>query len=1208
MKPSREVAFDPVRIELSGKNLVAASAGTGKTYAITTLFVRFLVERELEPSQILVVTFTEAATAELRDRVRARLLEAEAAFRAAVEGRAVDEPTLAGIIANRAGRLGGDLVRLRRAIENVDDAPISTIHGFCQRVLHDHALGTRVPFGAELVPDLSELADDVLYDFWQARVAHAGEGFARQVDALGVRVDSLRALFDEARRNPRIRVVPPAGGAPTLAELQAAFDGACSQYQRIDLSAFVNTHGNKSKVHKDAATRERLLTEVDLCLRQQSRAHPWVPAHAEQLFPGNAGALKGGAHPFFAAFERLARLAWAGVVGLEHTLVREATAELSARKLARGVFGFDDLLLRVADAVRGEGAEELCAALRARFEAVLIDEFQDTDPVQFEIFHGVFGDGRHPLFLIGDPKQAIYGFRGADVFAYLDAATGARTCSMDTSYRSDPGLVRAVNELFEPTSAFLIPGIVHRDVSARSSAVDAFDAPHLPGDSRSAALELLFLNRRRDDGAVNKPVARAAVARVTAADIAALLNGGATLLREGKPERVTAADVAVLTRTNDQCEVVQAALRERGIHSVVITDKSVFESEEAEDLQAVLGAVLDPGNRSHLRRAVASSLLGVSGDEIAERDQDPVFWQTWTERFRAWHELWVGRDFVRMFRALLDGAEAPGRLLRRAGGERRLTNVLHLGELLHRVAMEQHLGPAALATWLADQRIRRSAPAERAEVRLESDDAAVKILTVHKAKGLEFPIVYCPYLWAGGGGPKKGFCRFHDPSGVATLDIDVDSARRGASEARAAWESFAEEVRVVYVALTRAKHRTVVLWGGFNQLGGAAAAFLLHPPGALPPPQLPAGNRLGDLSDDDLARELVPFVRRCQGAAALRRVSWDFDASHTPAVDPVTQALAARQVERPIGSWQRTSSFSGLVKRGLDLDPDEGRDRDAEELSVEVPPLRTARAEERRRITLDGFPRGRRTGDLVHDVFEHIDFASVSDADLTRIAAGKLEAYGFARGFSPAEREPRRDQLVRALRETLETPLFEGGPRLRDIALARRFSELEFRVPVGEGSEWLTRHRLAEVFREHPSAALPADYAGRVEKLGFRAVSGFLKGYIDLVFEHDGRWYVVDYKTSHLGDHLDDYGPTAMTRELAESHYFLQYHLYALAVDRHLARAQRGYGYDARFGGVLYLFVKGMRSDAAPPRGVFFEKPPRARLEALSRALGGGKA
>jgi exodeoxyribonuclease V beta subunit len=1089
---AESLPFDAGRIELSGKNLVEASAGTGKTHAVATLFRRLVVERGFDASSILVVTFTEAATSELRERVRGELVRASSGL---------DD---AATVSERE--------KLRRALESIDEAPISTIHGFCQRVLGDYALKSGVQFGAELVPDLEDLYDDVLYDFWNKSVANARPEL---VEALGggerkITPANLRKLLFELRKKPRAPLVPPAG--------------------------------------------------------------PFDP-----------------------------------LLTLVHDFEQYARRETFERKERRGVLGFEDLLERVHAALAGRAGGDLARALRERFRAVLVDEFQDTDPTQAEIFQKVFAVGEHPMFLIGDPKQAIYSFRGADVFGYLAAAEGARRFGMGQNWRSDPGVVASVNAIFARPGAFFVPGIGYQPVAPRPEAKDELV---VPAERGSSPLDIVFVRRTDPSKPVAKPKAKVGVARLTAADIAALLRSDATIAGS----RVVESDIAVLTRTNDECFLIQEALRELGVHSVVIGDKSVFGSDEGADLEFVLGAVLEPGRASLMRQALTTRLFGQDADAIASIEGDASRLQEWLERFRSWNTLWVERGFMRMFRALLAETRAPEKLLARPGGERRLTNVLHLAELVHHASVTEHLGPAALVGWLAAQRSdESSARAEHTEIRLESDERAVRLLTTHKAKGLEFPIVYCPYLWAGGIFPMSFPLAFHDDAGKAFIDVNHESKKRDKNREPAKREAFAEELRVVYVALTRAKRRTTIFWGGFNRSGGSPMAHLLFPPSEKERGKVPVSTRLDKVSDETLLAGLREL--EASGAARVREIDWDFETAPLERGASETKTFSAHGVARPIRAWQRVESFSALAKHVAHspADDDEAvKDRDDGAES----PERVARDESTPsrvapdvdgRIVLDGFPRGRVAGDFFHAIFEEIDFETASGTDLLDVATEKLESFGLARGTAPQVADGLLAQVVASLRDTLDTPIAAaGGARLRDIPKNRRFSELEFHLPVAtrrDTDAWLDRKALARAFRDHPSAALPPEYADRVERLGFAPLSGFLKGFIDLVFVHAGRWYLVDYKTNHLSDFARDYDTEHMTAAMVESHYFLQYHLYALAVSRFLARYEPGFDYERSFGGALYLFVKGMRPGQST--GIFFEKPPPARMRALSQAFGG---
>jgi exodeoxyribonuclease V beta subunit len=388
--------------------------------------------------------------------------------------------------------------------------------------------------------------------------------------------------------------------------------------------------------------------------------------------------------------------------------------------------------------------------------------------------------------------------------------------------------------------------------------------------------------------------------------------------------------------------------------------------------------------------------------------------------------------------------------------------------------------------------------------------------------------------------------------------------------------------------------------------------YLLHPPPEFEQGELPKTNRLDKHSDEQLADDLAQLADRSAGDIALRRVPFTDRGAAVEIPVSVKPLQDARAIERCISQWQRTESFSGLTKHEPTGAPDEtARDHD-EAVPVPTEPLELveaaeAEATEPEPIVLDGFPRGRRAGDFFHALFEEIDFACVSDEELVVLAADKLEGFGFGRGVDQATRDGWVGRAVAAVRDALETPLGGSTLKLAAIPKERRFVELEFRVPVAAGAgAAFSAEQLAAVFRSHPSAEVPATYADRVGALGFRALSGYLKGFIDLVFQHENRWYVVDYKTNHLGDFVADYDEARMRTAMAESHYFLQYHLYSLAVDRFLRRYQPGYSYETHFGGVYYLFIKGMRPGRK--RGVFFEKPPAARMQALSLALDGGRS
>lgn len=1216
-------AFDALSLPLEGPRLVEASAGTGKTHAITTLVVRLVAERGLDIDRILVVTFTEAATAELRARIRTRLYAALAV----ASGESSGDSDLAAI-AKRAGAAGRS--RLAVALTNIDRAAVYTIHGFCHRTLLDSAFDSGARFDVELLTNTQALRDEALYDFWTQRLAAADPEVVRSLRSMKLSPTACRGLVDQVTRAPSMPVLPlDVGGAPppgtdifdeAFERARALWDGEAIESLLVESIALSRSRYRAEWVSQWCEETTRFFA--------QSRRGP-VPDKLGKLTASGLreGVKKGFAgrepqHAFFDAAESLVARAEQytdeaarHALGFKQDLTAFVRRELPAKKDRLGVMGFDDLLISLEQALSSPVfGGRLASAVRSRYPVALIDEFQDTDPTQWAIFRAIYGAG--DMVLIGDPKQAIYAFRGADVFAYMAAGQHVPEASrytMQVSWRSDPGYVAAVGRLYEGVaSPFALDAIQYVPVTARPGAIDEIVG--------STPFEILFVSRGDDKRVSSERLAQ--LPHAVAAHLQELLSGDTTL--GGRP--VAPGDVAVLTRTNRQAFEMQGALTLLGIHSVVLGDQSVFEDDEARELGLVLAAVVEPTNSQALRSALTTELCGVTATELAAMDASEAGderWDAWVERFRSLGELWHTRGFVQMFRALLRETKMTERLLGLERGERRVTNILHLMELLQTAASAQHLGPRALLAWLADGRRPEAAKirAEATQIRLESDAHAIRITTVHRAKGLEYPVVYCPYLWEGAllRGDDKTTLSFHDPDDGGRLKLDLEGSDEHV--ARAEHERFAENLRLLYVALTRAKHRSVLVWGALGQAWETSPlGYLLHaPPRAGADPSVAEVKaHLGSLDDtrlkSDLERVAGTHIR--VGTLDLDRVGVG-----APAATGEIPELTARHVREPFSSWWRTASFSQLTadrsRATHSLDPAEGRDRDAAPALGETPVEGGGE-----KITLDGFPRGPKAGDFFHDVLEHLDFTD--EAALAPLVEERLRAHGY----DPAH----QDVVVRSLSEVLATSLPSGQRRrisLRNIPKERRLDELEFYFPVANpavrtvprGAQLalsfagqaasaigkLSADKLAEPFAHHPSPELDPHYAERVRRLGFLPLEGFLKGYVDLVFEAQGRWYVVDYKSNHLGDHLGDYGQKALRAAMSHGHYYLQAHLYAVAVHRFLGRRLSGYRYGRHFGGILYLFIKGMRpgsvDEGGHSTGVFFERPPVERIEHLSVLL-----
>lgn len=1195
--------FEPMTLPLAGVQLIEASAGTGKTYSIASLYLRLLLTRRLGVEQILVVTFTEAATAELHERVRSRL---QAAIQAFASGEPGQDDFLRDLMASRPDR-STDLALLQKALASIDEAAITTIHGFCHRMLQRGAFESGMPFDLELVSQVEPLVQEVVHDFL-ATLSHAEEP---RLVALFHGMMTEPELLAWAREAVRHREFPLTG-LPDLApgyllrQALAAFGEAQKMWQRE--SAAIRANCDPGIFLKDF--REKLaaglLDRLAAYLDTTAPASFILPAGAESLTPdaftGAAGqkkictaaAIRKGEiphHPFFERWQRyvgaVAELRQGFVAATLAQLATFARQELPRRLYRDQAQSFDDLLHGLDRALSGSGGPALAAFIRASYPVALIDEFQDTDPVQYRIFQAIYGQAAEQtgLFLIGDPKQAIYAFRGADIFAYLKAAADAGDChTMTTNWRADNGLVSAVNRLFGGAlGPFLDERIVFTPVSGahaetRWQGQGAWQAP----------LQFLALPAEYLPGRGNRIAATTLeelMPELVARDIVRLLTSGSRI--EGRAVRP--ADIAVLVHKNRQADAMQQALHRHGVASVLQSRASVFDSHEARELLLLLWAVAEPVDSLRLRSALVTDYFGLSAGELLQLDRDEQALQVWLDRFGRWHQLWRDHGFMRFMGQCREEAGITARLVRYADGLRRLTNLRHLSELLHAREQQTHCRPLALCAWLAEQ-CRDREGAEEAELRLESDAEAVQLVTIHRSKGLQYPVVYCPYLWRGLSDrrPPPKFLTYHDPAAewAGRLAVFPDATQRAEQER----ETFAENLRLLYVAVTRAKHCCLIPWAGASSYSSSALAYLLHratsPSAALDEWY----SQLDSLSHAELFDRLARRVAREEGWGLRvldpgEQVKPLAAATATATLPPCPVPMV--QVDR---GW-RVGSFSGLTASATASTPEGERDYDA--VAAASAPAAEAPAGE---VPLAAFPKGATAGNFFHRLLEVASFQAAA-FELLPLVTAQLRAFGFV---AAQWQEP----VCLAMQEMLATPLAPAAFALRDLAPAQRLHELPFLFPVRSAGSGAVRQQDLSRAMAVEAAGVMAEYADRLAALAFVPLAGYLKGFVDLVFEHQGRWYLVDYKSNHLGDHYPDYEQSALCRAMADHHYYLQYHLYCLALDRYLRLRLSDYRYEEHFGGVFYLFLKGMHPEK-PGNGVFYDRPPAARLAALAELFAG---
>lgn len=1185
MKP-----LDPVKIPLRGLHLIEASAGTGKTYTIATLCLRLLLEG-LPVDRILVVTYTNAATEELRGRFRRRVAEA-LAFLEAGQASAEPEPELTMLL-DAVKDPDGARILLTEAVTRMDEAAVYTIHGFCQRALQENAFESGSPFESEMLTEEDTLRRQVSEDFWRRRVATSDVEEAAWVrEHWTGPAEILTAISDGIARD-ELRLLP----ASAAEELKAASRQSCVLFERMgqlwstgrqDVVGLLETSRslNRNSFRKQIVARA--VKQMD-DLMEHPRPTPRLPRDFERFTPKELTAkTKPGhtppTHPFFELCGDLAELTERISALRRAAFLTEARGyirgELAKRKEAARQLFYDDLLNRLDAALTPPDGERLGERLRERFPVALIDEFQDTDPVQYRIFRRLYAARPEcGLYLIGDPKQAIYAFRGADIFTYIrarrDVAGEGAEHTLGTNWRSASRLVKAVNGLFARSSA---PFVYRDDIPFHPVAPGpkADEEPLRISGQQPAPLHFWLLPPIDQDqtrnGRISKDSAARTAAQACAGRIAELLHlSGAGEVTLGE-RPLAARDIAVLVRTHREGAIVQRALRRVGVASVTLSQDSVFETEESRELSLMLEAIADGADESLIRGAAATMLLGVPLSQLAALSSDEQLWEDLVQRFQGYRERWRSRGFMNAFQAMLHGEGVPARLLACPDGERRLTNLLQLAELLQ-IAEGDHPGLDGLLRWLSDRRGDPPKGDESAQLRLESDEALVAVVTMHRSKGLEYPVVFLPFPWSGSM-VKKGSVLFHDPEDLAAY-LDVGSPDLDRHREIAAREELAQRLRLLYVAVTRAKHLCHLCWGPIKDAEGSALAWLLHPDTAGDPP----ASRMAALGPEDLRADLLALSRETDGNVLVEDLPTTTAGQWRDAAAS-SESLAAETSTGEIPRDWRITSYSWLASGAESERPD--YDPMPPEAAADIQPA-TA--------DLDGifrFPRGVQAGHFLHALLEHLDFTSAEGDGLTATSAGLLERYGLDPSWAAV--------VSRSIQWVLDSPLdHAGGLRLRDLGTEHRLNELEFHFSV-ERLEPLALKRCLESFAGYGSAA---------EGLTFEAVRGLMKGYIDLVFRADGRFYLVDYKSNHLGDRLEDYGDSGLRRAMRGHRYELQYLVYTLALHRYLHRRLPGYAYERHFGGVYYLFLRGMRPEQAPRYGVYNDRPPLALVEALDRLFAG---
>ncbi|WP_028835776.1 MULTISPECIES: exodeoxyribonuclease V subunit beta [unclassified Pseudoalteromonas] len=1167
-------ALNPLTMPLKGQSLIEASAGTGKTYTITGLYLRYLLGMQipgelstpLSVEQILVVTFTDAATQEIKDRVRSRIIAA----RDALLGQQPNDELIEGVIAGVDDKHRAfDL--LDAAAKSMDEAAIFTIHGFCQRMLKQHAFESGVAFNLEFILDEREILLETIKDFWRAFVYPLNKQKTNAILEVFVAPESLFSQVSSILNKANAEITPQVNledvwqARDEYLELVPAFKKACLEQEFIGAVKASDLSGSKTPGRKGSlAALEAFCLGNDDFFEFGTNKYSFEVWSSENL-SNTANYKKNGTlltHPLISQFDALAALNNTIKQGLKIAIVQYAASWVKAaivkRKQEQSVITPDDLLTNLHTALNSEQGDVLSQKIAQLFPVAMIDEFQDTDPIQYGIFSKIYAQSNTTLAMIGDPKQAIYGFRGADIFTYIgakEAVEQSQQFTLGTNFRSSSDIVNSVNSLFSKYDNSFIynDAIPFNKVKAKGKKAE--DTFLIAGKPATAFEFNVFVDEAGDEKGkpTSKGLGQAHLATHFANKIVTLLEQANQGIACIGSTPVSAADICILVRDRVEAQIMKQALSKANIASVYLSRDSVFSQELSHHLLNFLTALHGQYDESLLRGVLAGPLFCLSYNDIFALADDENAWQEHLNFFAQLSHIWHKQGAMAMLERLLSHNQLNAKWQGLGYNvERWLTDFRHLGEILQQKQIELE-GTLRLLRWFAQKVSQQDG--ETVQVRLESDANLVKIVTMHASKGLEYPLVFMPF--ASGYRETKDALYHHNGKLIFDLSKDEDALQQ------AEQERLAEDLRLLYVALTRAVHFCAL--GVYNigqgqssrlAIQSSALGHVLFSGLALTSSQI-WRTHLSEFCDANDSMEYLQFT----SGELLEQGILRFNNEHVE-----KQALSINTVTTQIERDWRATSFSALsFKKHTDqLAPgrsDEDHQRD--EFAVQQDEL----------LSPYSFPKGAKAGSCLHEIFEQLDFTSPlvhpsnPEQNLSAVIKRAFEKYHI---------DEQWQQITEQwILDALNCPLnSENNLSLSQLSPSDCLVEMEFNLPLAS----LSAPKLNEMLIKH------FDFSR--SKLEFAHVKGLLKGFIDLIFCYQGKYYILDYKSNYLGSTPADYESEQLEQAMTSHQYHLQYLIYTVALHRLLKQRIPDYAIETHLGGVYYTFLRGMPAG----EGVYFKQ------------------
>ena len=1170
-------------------HLIEANAGTGKTYAIANLFLRFILEGT-NIQNLLVVTFTRAATDELRGRIRKRINEARLLL--TTNADTIDEDEFFSALPTRypEGDIRDKAVQsLALALLDIHEAPIYTIHGFCQQALTDQAFSSGQSFELEQADD-EELKHRAMQDWWRKCTYEKSE------DELNSFLQTF-STFEELQEqlNPLLKSPAPAlyptpidDVTDTKNKLQDALQNFAECWAEQNEVARELLLENPSPLNRNRhriATLERNLDILDKSLLCDT---PYMPEEKalnsifRTKFTFTNKSTKEEQDKFdikpFLQAEHLQNISEQTKPLLHiyelNSAYNYVHSQLTSIKQRQGLLSFDDMIQQLHNGLHDGAAKiELAQRLATQYPIILVDEFQDTDILQYAIFNRIHAAGKdhnHTFIMIGDPKQAIYGFRGGDIFTYMRARREAEQhWSLSTNWRSTPEMIDAVNNLFDGKNSFTYEDIPYEP--SQPAPEDKIKARPLIINHKNEPALIVQKLPRKDDGKVNsKGEIYNHVHQAVAHRITELLSEDNVCIGD-KP--LKPADIAILVSSGFEAKEVRQALLDRGVRAVSVGKDNIWKCDEAIGLRYLLEAAQLPDNRNLLRQALTAPFLNLNTEDLLNIITTPQRWSTWVELIHKTSTQWQQRGFMPAFQTLLSGfgkvlnpapkdadtSATPTDWLKRIPDpERCLTNLFHLAELLQQ-ASKKHPGGEQLLTWMYQQE--NTEDNEEHQLRLESDEELVKIVTMHASKGLEFPIVFAAYLWhcKPADHSVKQSTSWHEESEKTFHHYYSPWIDKSSAEFKLAdHERLAEDVRLAYVALTRASAHCHIFFDAAGSKSGHAGHTALA--WLLSDRELDLDNNYFVTDETDIS--LQPLLEKSN--ISVLSAQQDLTAKPINIEITSTDALDVDHIERKIRSNWQIGSYSAMTRN--------------------VHQTTRVSSQAKTDDYALNFEAGAHVGNFLHTLLEYINPTQELLPQIKKLTPSLTLRYGL-------KQKPEIEDLAGWMHNVLHTPLDKNGMTLAGLDTEYTLHELEFDLSANN----VKCDEVDSLLREQSTHELPP--------LDFKKFQGMITGIIDLVFEHEGKYYIADYKSNLLSRKLEDYSPDNLSIDISARRYDLQYLIYTLALHRHLKQRLNNYSYERDFGGVYYLFLRAMRPKSATDYGVYFTRPDANLIEKLDNEI-----